>query len=109
MEVLDVETGFQLDSTVEPFASMTREDLVAFMNASANRAEQEFLNSILLSRISHRERAALKHGAEIARFLMAEYDVSAKRQCLYLCELAGRFATEIARDMPAMGAPEECN
>ena len=97
------------DPTPEPYASMTKRQLLSVMEQTTDLDEWERLNEIMVGKMTPRERQAHARAAEIGRFLVRLYGARGSAQCNYLFQCAGALATEIAEGMPPVGPPEAVN
>jgi hypothetical protein len=97
------------DPTLEPWASMPRDELLERLARAEDPAEVEFLNEFLMDKLSIKELVVVNHAHAIAAYLIREYDAYGNAQCVYLTERAGALAAEIMRGMPPRGTPQECN
>ena len=80
------------DRRLEPFASMSREEILSLMAGRTEAAELMFLQRYLQDKTSQREQEVHRHALAIAKLLIQEYGVFGTAQGVYLCGLAGRIA-----------------
>ena len=94
---------------LEPFASMSQEEILALMARMTDTVELAFLQEFLYDKMAKSLRETQSHAQAIAEFLIREYGVLGDAQDVYLYTLAGRFAVEIAGDMPENPAFQKDN
>jgi hypothetical protein len=97
------------DPSIEPYASMTRDEVFALMQAVEDPKRWAFLNEFLMDKMSTKELETNLKAQKIAIFLMDEYGTFGSDQNCYMARLGGEIAARIAKDIPARGKPEECN
>lgn len=99
------------DPTVEPYASMKRDAILALMlEAEDDDLERwAMLEQFLRDKMTRRELQTNNRAKLLAAFLFETWDAQGAEQLKYLTELAGGIATMIAEDMPPVGPPEEVN
>jgi hypothetical protein len=97
------------DPDREPFASMTREEIMALMSQCEDPQELESLNAYLMDKLTGGELETINHANRIAASLIREYDAFGNGQCVFLCGIAGEVAAKVAKEMPPRGKPAECN
>lgn len=98
------------DPALEPYASMTRDEIRALMmEPDIDPARSFFLEQFLLDKMTTRELDLHTKAQELATYLMGLWQANGNEQCAFLCRVAGRVAAEIAEGMPPVGPPEECN
>lgn len=97
------------DPTLEPWASMTREQLMEAQAKAKTAAEFEMIQQFIEDGMSAKELESVSHAHALAVFLINQWRASGNDQARFLCDIAGRVAREIADGMPPIGPPEECN
>ena len=97
------------DPAPDPYASMTKLDLVSLMEQTPDPTEWSRLNEILLSKMTARELETRNRALEIGRFLAGIYQARGVEQCAFLCLAAGAVAAHVAEGMPPIGPPELVN
>ena len=97
------------DPTLEPWASMSREAILAEIAAETDGDRYAFLMEFLRDKMTRKELQTENHAMRIAKLLIEEYDAYGNAQCVYLCKQAGKLAAEIVEAMPAFGPAHEVN
>lgn len=106
----DPEAAFAAhDPAREPWASMTRDELMAAAEQAKTAAEYDMIQEFIADGMNSKELETMSHAHALAVFLMKQWDASGNDQARFLCEVAGRVAKEIADGMPPIGPPQECN
>ncbi len=105
----DPAESFDHDPAAEPYASMTKLEILDLMERAGGRDEWERLNLFLIDKMTSREMEAHARAVQIGRFLVGLYEADGTEQCAFLCGLAGRLAAEVAAGMPPIEPPEVVN
>lgn len=99
----------QHDPTMEPYASMTREQLLEIMEGETSPARRAMLEQFVLDTFSQKELETHNRAQELACFLIKQWEAFGNDQCAYLCGLAGDLAVKISEGLPPIGPAQECN
>jgi hypothetical protein len=109
----DPERAFEdHDPDLEPYASMTRDEIVAAMaNASeaGDFARWEMLHEFMLDKCSARELEQINFANALGLYLVEKRGAFGAEQLAFISGLAGRTTRELFEDMPPAGPPELVN
>lgn len=97
------------DPTREPWANMTREQLLEAQAKAQTATEFDMIQEFIFDGMSTKELKTTSHAHSLATFLIQQWNSSGDEQAKFLCEVAGRVSKEIADAMPPIGPLQDCN
>src|SRR5262249_20622706 len=96
------------DPSLEPYASMSRDEILALILEAESLDKWVFMHAFLLDKLTDREWETTRRSHEIGRFLIGLYD-AAGDQLIFLAKVSGALAARIDREMPPVGPAHEVN
>jgi len=101
------------DPAREPYASMSRDEIIALMEHEGLSAyEYERLNQHLLDKCTEGELERINFSQSLAVFLMDSSEAKGNAQCVFISRLAAETTGELFDEMPPvgpLGPPHEVN
>jgi hypothetical protein len=97
------------DPSLEPYASMSREQILTLMESAGPGEEHERLNCFFMDKLSVAELEKLNFHHELVAWLLDRRGAFGFDQCLFVTQVSAEATRRLFEEMPAPGPANEIN